>query len=77
MMQKIKNIFSLLIEKAKAGVAWVRANRPWLEQQARQIGRQTHKVLVVFSRQIWAKFNQGRALAFLTVQYRQAGGALG
>lgn len=73
MMQKIKRIFSWLMEKAKSGVAWVRDNRSWLQQQARQIGQQAYKILMAGSRQVWAKFNQGRALAILTVQYRQGG----
>ena len=75
MMQKIKRIFSWLMEKAKTGVTWGRDNRSWLEQQARQIGQQAYKILMGIHRQVWAKFNQGRALAILTVQHRQEGAA--
>lgn len=71
MLQKIKRAFSWLVEKVKAGVAWVRENRSWLEQQARNIARQVHQAGMVVSRQIRATYNRGRALAILTVQYRQ------
>ena len=73
MMQKIKQAFCWLIKKAKAGVAWVWDNRPWLKQQAREFARQVHKVLMVGYRQVWATYDRGRALAILTVQYRQSG----
>jgi hypothetical protein len=71
MMQKIKQAFSWLVETVKAGVAWVRDNRPWLQEQAREIARQAHRVLIRAERKVWAKFNQGRILAILTVLYRQ------
>ena len=71
MMQRIKRAFSWLIEQVKAGMAWVRDNRPWLQEKAREMARQVHKVLIRAERQVWAKFNQGRILAILTVLYRQ------
>ncbi len=71
MLQKIKQAFSWLIRKIQAGLAWVRDNRPWLEQQAREMARQARKVLIKGYRQVWAKFNYGRVLAILTVLYRQ------
>ena len=71
MMQKIKQAFSWLVEKVKAGVAWVRDNRPWLQEQARKMARQGRWALIRTHRLLWAKFNQGRILAILTVLYRQ------
>lgn len=71
MMQKIKPAFSWLMKKVKAGVAWFRDNRPWLQEQAREIARQVRQALIRTQRLLWAKFNQGRILAILTVLYRQ------
>ena len=71
MMQRIKQAFSWLVEKVRAGVAWVRDNRPWLQEKAREMARQGYQVLIRAERQVWAKFNQGRILAILTVLYRQ------
>lgn len=73
MWQKIEQAFCWLIAKAKVSVAWVWDNRPWLQQQARELARQVHKVLMVVYRQVWATYDWGRALAILTVQYRQNG----
>ena len=73
MWQKIKKACFWLIEKTKAGVAWVWDKRPWLQQQAREIARLVHKLLMAGYRQVWATYDRGRALAILTVQYRQTG----
>ena len=73
MLQKIKKAFSWLMEKIKAGAAWLQENRPWLQEQGREIARKTYKVVMDIHRQVWAKFNRGRALAILTVLYRQSG----
>jgi hypothetical protein len=73
MWQKIKQAFCWLIAKAKAGAGWVWDNRPWLKQQARGLTRQVQKVLMLGYRQVWATYDRGRALAILTVQYRQTG----
>ena len=70
-MQKIKQAFSWLVEQVKASVAWFRDNRPWLQEQAHEMARQARRALIRTQRLLWAKFNQGRILAILTVLYRQ------
>ena len=73
MMQEFKRAFFWLIEKAKAGVAWVWDNRPLLQQKARKIARLVYKVLMVVHRQVWMTYDRGRALVILTIEYRQDG----
>jgi hypothetical protein len=75
MLQKIKQVFSWLVKQAKACLAWVSDNRSLLQEQGWKMAQQVQKVLLKARRQVWVKFNQGRALAILTVQYRQEGAA--
>jgi hypothetical protein len=75
MIKKIKQAFAWLIKQANACLVWVSDNRALLPEQGRKMARQVHKVLLKAQRQAWARFNQGRALAILTVQYRQEGAA--
>jgi hypothetical protein len=71
MIKQIKQAFTWLIKQANACLAWVRDNRAWIQEQIREMAQQVHKVLLKAQRQAWARFNQGRALAILTVQNRQ------
>ena len=73
MVRWIKDTWSWLVEKTKAALAWVRENRPRLEEEARKVARCGYEALMGLHRRAYAAFNRGRAIAILTVACRQGG----
>jgi hypothetical protein len=73
MLNKIRKACAWVMEKAQTTQAWIRGNWPLVQEKTREIFLKAYKALMGLHRRAFASFNRGRAIAILTVKYRQAG----
>jgi hypothetical protein len=72
MLNKSKSACSWLVSQVKAGINWLKDNRPAIQAYAEKIGRWAYGVALSHIRQGVVCFNRGVVVAIETAGRRQA-----
>jgi hypothetical protein len=72
MLNKIKSAYSWLVSKVKAGIDWLKNNRPAIQAQAKKVAQRLYEVTISHVRKVVMCFNRGVVTAIETAERRQA-----